>query len=287
MTLAISYFIENPSQNWTRDTSELIRAVNRIGFYLAYFMLAAAILASAELKPETLKAYEKYIRSAEEKIATQNRSQKAFLWIDRDPERRKTVQNGEVPIEQITAPEIDGGLIQHWIGAIFFPKVTLEQVKRVDQDYANYGRYYAPDITNSKLLSKKGNHFHVSYRLTKQKVFTVVMDTKHDIEYLAPATNRLVEQSRSFDVRQVKNAGSSSEKVLAVGKGDGFLWAMNTYWRLEERDAGVYVECEAITLARSIPSAVMGIVSPIVDSFAKESLTGTLKAKRRVVEQMR
>ncbi len=71
--------------------------------------------------------------------------------------------------------------------------------------------------------------------------------------------------------------------MLPQGGGMGFLWAMNSYWRVEQRDGGVYIECEVVTLARSIPFGMGALLRSTIESFASESLENTLKAKRRAV----
>jgi hypothetical protein len=174
-------------------------------------------------------------------------------------------------------------MIQHWIGAIFMPGATISQIVAIDQDYANYAKFYSPEISRPKVISHDGNHFVVSYRITKKKVLTAVEDTVHAIDYLPLKPGRMAVQSRSTSVNQVEDAGTSSERVLSVGEGDGFLWAMNSYWRMEERDGGVYVECEAVTLSRDLPFGLGGMINPILQSFAEESLKKTLDAKRVAV----
>src|SRR5258707_11269587 len=39
-------------------------------------------------------------------------------------------------------------------------------------------------------------------------------------------------------------------------RSNGFLWQMETWWRMEERDGGVYVQNEAVTLTRDIPAGL-------------------------------
>jgi hypothetical protein len=90
-------------------------------------------------------------------------------------------------------------------------------------------------------------------------------------------------QSQSQSIRQVENAGKPSERALPEGEGSGFLWAMNSYWRMEERDGGVYMECEAITLSRDVPFGMGALIDPILESFAEDSLKKTIEAKRRAV----
>lgn len=246
-------------------------------------LLLFAVSLHAQLKPETLKGFHSYIESLESKLEKQNQSRERFLWIDRDPARRKQVQLGTIVTEQVVTPNIPLGLIQHWIGGVFLPSKTIDQVVRVDQDYNRHKILYQPDVIDSKILSHQGNHFRVFLRLKKEKVITVVLDTRHEVDYIPLDKDRLFSRSRCDDVREVKDPGRSNEQVLAVGEGTGFMWAINSYWRMAERDGGVYAECEAVTLSRDIPFGLGGMIGPIIRSLAEESLTNTLTAKRRAV----
>ncbi|MGA7223803.1 MAG: hypothetical protein WBX16_13150, partial [Candidatus Acidiferrales bacterium] len=64
------------------------------------------------------------------------------------------------------------------------------------------------------------------------------------------------------------------------GHDRGFLWRMNTYWRFEEKDGGTYIECQAISLTRDIPTGLGWMVGPFVTSVPKESLNFTLSTVR-------
>lgn len=246
-------------------------------------LLLAAFAAQAELKPETTAAYQKYIAALDTQMAALDHSQTGFLWIDRDPARQQAVRRGEIATQKVKSLAVPDGMIQHWIGGVFIAGATLAQVERVDQDYADYGKIYGPDVSHVKVLSHDGNHFVVSYRITKTKVLTAVMDTVHAIDYMPLGPTRMAVQSRSESVRQVEDAGKPSERELAEGEGSGFLWSMNSYWRMEERDGGVYVECEAVTLSRDVPFGLGAFVNPILQSFAEESLKKTIDAKRQAV----
>ncbi len=260
-----------------------VTGISRTQVYALLWLLFAALAAQAELKPETAAAYQKYIAALDIQMAAQNRSQSGFLWIDRDASRQQAVRRGEIVTQQVKSLSVPGGMIQHWIGGVFLPGATLARVVRVDQDYADYGKIYGPDVSQAKVLSHEGNHFVVAYRITKTKVLTAVMDTVHAIDYMPLGPTRMAMQSRSESVRQVENAGNPAERDLAEGEGSGFLWAMNSYWRMEERDGGVYVECEAITLSRDVPFGLGALIDPMLQSFAEESLKKTIEAKRQAV----
>lgn len=89
----------------------------------------------------------------EARVDAQNASRGGFLWIDQDPQRLAAVRKGEIQVQQIHAPQIDGGTIEDWIGGAFLPQATLPQVLKIDQDYANYAKYYAPEIVQARVLS--------------------------------------------------------------------------------------------------------------------------------------
>jgi hypothetical protein len=246
-------------------------------------LLGAPAPLRAELKPETQAAYQKYISVIESQMAARNQAATGFLWIDRDAQRQHAVLQGDIVTQQVKAVAVPDGMIQHWIAGVFLPGAMLAQVQRVDQDYAQYGRIYGPDISNVKVVSHDGNHFVVAYRITKTKVLTAVLDTVQAIDYQPLAAGRMAVRSRSQSVRQVENAGKPNERDLAEGDGDGFLWAMDSFWRMQQRDGGVYMECEAITLSRGVPFGLGALIDPILQSFAEDSLKKTITEKRQAI----
>ena len=58
----------------------------------------------------------------------------------------------------------------------------------------------------------------------------------------------------------------------------GFLWRLNTYWSYEERDGGLYMQVESVSLTRAIPTGLGWAVGPFVESVPRESLEFTLRA---------
>ena len=101
---------------------------------------------------------------------------------------------------------------------------------------------YKPDVIDSKLLSHQGNDFKIYLRLLKKKIITVVLDTDHDVHYSPLGPTRWFLRSYTTRISEVENAGKPNEKVAPPDTGYGFLWRLDSYWRFEERDGGVYVE---------------------------------------------
>ena len=247
------------------------------------WLLLASTPAHAELKQETATAYQKYIAALSTQLAAQNQSPTGFLWIDQDAGRLQAVRQGSIVTQQVKTVSLSNGMIQHWIAGVFLPGATLARVLQADQDYANYAKIYAPDVTNVKVLSHNGDHFVVAYRITKTKVLTAVLDTVQEIEYQPLAPGKMAIRSHSQSIRQVEDAGKPGERDLPEAEGDGFLWAMDSFWRMQQRDGGVYMECEAITLSRGVPFGLGALIDPILQSFAEESLKKTIAAKRQAI----
>lgn len=108
----------------------------------------------------------------------------------------------------------------------------------------------------------------------------MVLDTDHDVHYSSVDEGRRCCRSRTTRIAEVEDAGTEKEKVLPPDTGYGFLWRLYSYWRFQERDGGVYVECRAISLTRDIPIGLGWMIEPIIRNLPKESLINTLKATR-------
>ncbi len=93
-------------------------------------------------------------------------------------------------------------------------------------------------------------------------------------------------RSRSVATRiaEVADADQPDEHEKPIGHDGGFLWRMNSYWRFEEKDQGVYVEVESISLTRDIPMGLGWLIKPFVTSIPRESLLMTLGSTRSAVE---
>ena len=122
--------------------------------------------------------------------------------------------------------------------------------------------------------------FRAYLRFYKKKVFAVTLNTEHLAHYKTLSPTRAIQSSQTTRVAQVENAGTPKEHEKPVGDDDGYLWALNSYWRLEEKDHGVYIQCEAISLTRDIPSGLGWLIKPFVTEVPKESLHNTLEDTR-------
>jgi len=253
---------------------------------LALFTAACVVYSpAAELTPRMLDAFARYVKTAEGHIDECIRT-RDYLWADDTPERLKMVRDGQVAVSPLIgqgdAP-LEGALVHDWIGAMFVPGVTLSQTLASVQDYDRNKLTHKPEVIDSKLLARNGNDFRVQLRLMKKKVVTVVLDTEHDVRYFPVDATFCYSRSYSTRISEIDNPGKPDERALPDGEGHGFLWRLNSYWRFLEKDGGVYIECQAISLSRDVPTGLGWLVEPIIRGLPRESLVNTLNSTRNAI----
>jgi hypothetical protein len=149
------------------------------------------------------------------------------------------------------------------------------------QDFDRHSALFRPNIARSKILEHDGDRFRLSLRFYMKKIVAVTVDTESIAEFTPRGPDRETSAIRSVRVNEVENAGTPEEQEKPAGRGGGYMWRMNTYWRFLERDGGTYIECEALTLSRNVPTGLGWLIGPIVSSIPKEMLTSALQATRR------
>jgi hypothetical protein len=270
-------------------------------FVLAVALHAIALYAQAgepepaKLKNETAVAFDHYLKLTEARNAEELQRGTNLLWIDGLPtaqraEAYSALKRGEVKMQKLELTEkgkpipCPGGLIHHWAGVVFIPGAKLEDVLGMLEDYDHHSVYYGPDVERSKIESRNGEHFRVFLRFRRHKVITVVLNTEHEIEYFHDGPGRAHSRSSAVRIAEVENPGKSNEREKPPGDDGGFLWRMDTWWRFEEGDGGVYVQSEVASLTRDIPAVLSWMIGPFVTSVPRETLTATLVATRKAVQ---
>jgi hypothetical protein len=235
---------------------------------LILFPLALSAQFSATLSPRTTAEFEKYLQTAESQITGRA--------------RYGQLKAGEVrvdPVKEDGSIGIKDGMVHDWIAGAFIPNGTVEQALAVLQNYGAYKSIYAPEVTDSRLISHNGDRWRVYLRLLKKKVLTAVLNSEYDVVYKDLGQGRWQMTSRSTKMNEIDDG-----KELAPGEGHGFLWRLNAYWLLEPRPGGVYLECRSISLTRDIPFGLGFAVGPFVRSLPPESLRATMEATARAMQ---
>lgn len=247
-----------------------------------------------KLKTETAAAFDRYVALTQERNLAELKAGTPFLWIDSLPESERrgafeAIRNGATRVEkrqtldhgkEIRCPS---GMIHHWEALSFIPGVNVDDVLQILEDYDHHSEYYKPDVEQSKTLKHDGNHYEAFLRFRRHKVITVVLNTTHDVNYVRDSDSRAHSRSSAIKIAEVENAGKNDEHEKSPEDDDGFMWRMETWWRMEERDGGVYIQCEVVSLTRDIPTGLGWMIGPFVSSIPKDSLAFTMDATRRAV----
>ena len=237
---------------------------------VAIVALALPVLQGASLttrlSSESTRAFDDYVRDAEA----------GFDWRDHVPLDKHGVN--VIPGGRNPAIELPDAIIHDWVAAEVVRNVTVEQVLAVLQNYRDYKRLYASQITDSKVYSHHDNHWRIYLQLHKKEIFTASLATEYDVEYRRLNQGRWVMLSHSTKVAEVEDG-----VVLPVGTGHGFLWRLNAYWVLEQRPEGVYIECRAISMSRDVPVGLGWALKGVASKLPRESLRDTLEATARAL----
>jgi hypothetical protein len=266
---------------------------------IALILLATLSLVSPPLSaetpaPETLKAFDNYAQSVETRNNEELAARKKFLFLDvlsqREREetyrllkRQQTIVRHSSSCASRDCSNIPGGIIHDWTGITFAPGVTLQQALSALQDYDRDADYYRPAVLRAKLLSREGNSFHVFLRLKETHVVTVVLDTEYEIQYLGLDGTHATSISHSTRITEIESPGSPHERATSPKDDHGFLWRLNSYWRFYQADGGVYIQCNAISLTRDVPTGLGWLVGPFIANVPRESLDFTLTATREAL----
>jgi hypothetical protein len=251
---------------------------------------------AADLQPQTAKSYDRYIELTTAREDSELAQPGPYLWVERLPAAQRPtyeeqLRNGQLVIERLETLDsgkpipTPGGIIHHWIGTVFVSGASLMQTLSFMQDYDHKVEYFKPDIVRSKILRHEGDDYFVLLRFYKKKIITTVIDTDQEVHYHMVDSTHAYSRSRTTRVQEVENAGKSDETLEAEGHDRGFMWRMNTYWRFEQKDGGTYIECQAISLTRDIPTGLGWMVGSFVTSVPRESLTFTLTTARTALLQ--
>lgn len=248
---------------------------------------------AAELKPQTVAAFDRYVRATEARMDEELRGGR-FLVVDRLPSDRRDaaysrLRMGQIRIEEMRSLDdgraitIPSGLIHDWVGVIFVPGATIPQVLAVLRDYDNHQNIYKPDVRRSKMLQRSDDRFEVYLQFYRKTIITVVINANFDVQYAQLDGTHSMSKSYSTRIAEVQDAGKPDERELPVGRDHGYLWRLYAYWRMEEKDGGVYLQNESVALSRSVPWEFAWLVNPLLRSIPRAVLSNLLRDTRKAV----
>jgi hypothetical protein len=272
-------------------------ASNRMPEWIVFSLMILLLLAgqgeamAARLEPATLAAWERYYQLADARVQRQIETTGKFLIQDHLSVAEKTqvdntlkkggivvkrISEGVIPArEKFTVPD---GAVHHVWGAVLLRGIKMPELMRFLQDYDHHAGKFS-DVEQSRLVARDGEHFKFYYRLSRSKAFvTAHYNSDQDVVYRTLDAKRIFSKSVATRIAELENVGEPRERERPIGDDRGFLWRLVSWWRFQETDLGVMVECESASLSRGIPAVVNWIpgVSGYIRNTPVESLQSVL-----------
>ena len=267
--------------------SQIWRRVRSLTLILFAALSAGPQIIAADLKPETLQAWNEYVQAAERRNLEHIAQGASFLAIDAHPAEASKLRQGEV-IASPAAPnvplKVPGGLIHDWTGAIFIPDATLGDVLRVVRDYGQYKAVYHPNVVSAKPVETAEWEDRFSMVVMNKSFFAKsALDSDYRSTFTRLDDQRWYSVSEATRIQEISEYGGPSQHMLPEDHGTGIIWRLFSIARYQERDGGVYVELEAIALSRDIPAGLRWLVDPIVRRVSRSSLVTSLQQTAEAV----
>jgi len=262
---------------------------SRIGKSLGVLIILwTATVSGASLKPETVNAWDDYVRTAHARIKQRVSGASSFLWIDESPDRAAQVLRKHIlvaPVGPQVPAKVPDGLVHDWIGGAFIPNAEISDVLRVVRDYARYREIYNPNVIESQPLAASKMVDRFSMVLTNRSLFSkTALQGEYQSSYVRVDDRRLYSISFTTSMREVADYGSPGQHLLPENEGMGLIWRAYSITRFEERNGGVFIETEFIALSRDIPAGLRWLVEPIVRHTSRDALTTALRQTKEAVE---
>ncbi|MFZ0661915.1 MAG: hypothetical protein WAM66_04425 [Acidobacteriaceae bacterium] len=228
--------------------------------------------------------FDTYVRGVEARLARQHQSASGFL----SPENGSLLHKDELIVEHLTPTKGDalpGATLYDWRGTAFVGGARAADFERLLKNFGGYPQYFSPQVVRARVLSQDGDRFQVQMRMRQRHTITVVLDARYDVTFGRLDARHGYSISRSTRIAEIASPGTSRERALTPSDAHGFLWRMNTYWSYEERDGGLYLQVESVSLTRSIPYGLGWAVVPFVESIPRESLEFTLRSVESALQK--
>jgi hypothetical protein len=254
-------------------------------------LAAISISALGEVSTAAVASFDRYAANVESRLNQQHQSISGFL-VRTGPAAQEDarLRRGELIIEHLDSGQAPSrALIHHWRGTAFVEGAKAADFERLMKNLNAYPQIFSPQILLASILSPHSgptpDQFAASMRVRQQHVITVVMDTTYDVRYGRLDPSHGYSTSRSTKVSEIRAPGTPSERALSDSDAHGFLWRMNTYWSYEERDGGLYMQIESISLTRSVPTGLGWAIGPYVESVPRDSLAFTLRSTSNALKK--
>ena len=245
---------------------------------LGQFASLLAVRAMAAQPPADATAtFQRYTAALEARLLTQHQSAASFLATA--PQAALLSNRSNFFVEQLSpAAQPTGALLHHWRGTAFVAGATAVRFERLLRDFRAYPCVFAPQVVRAQAQPLGSDWLHAMVRVRQKHVMTVVLDADYDVTFGRLNSNNGFSTSRSTRISEIDAPGTDHERTLTPAEEHGFLWRLNTYWTYQQQRDGLWIQIEAVSLSRSIPTGLGWALRPYVRSVPRESLEFTLQS---------
>ena len=235
---------------------------------------------AAELKPETIKAWEEYIQQKDATVTSSTQGP----WLAMDDDESAILRSGKilvVPIGPHIPMRVPDGLIHDWTGTAFIPNTRISEVSAAIRDYDQYKDIYRPVVIDSKLVSSGDYEDRFSLLLMNKALVTKkAIAGEFRASYIRIDDHHWYSIAESTRVQEIQDYGGPNERLLPEEHGTGLIWRLHSITRLEQQDGGVFIQIEAIALSRDVPKALGWMIDPIIRRVSRNSLQLSVQQTR-------
>jgi hypothetical protein len=220
--------------------------------------LQAAFLSLAHLDSKAIDAYTAYIEKFEREVI-QPYAETGKMWLDVSPccMGNSGFAAGKPTVEPRTNDDVAGGSIHHFSGAMHIAGATIEDMRRIMEDYPAYPKNFKPDVTKADgtlqpdSTERKDDHYICHLTLSESTLWmNVEFEATYDTHYRLVAENRWLSKSVATNVKELKDAKDPSKGTYPEGDDHGFIWRTQTYWFVRQGNGGIDLQVDSISLAR-------------------------------------
>ena len=190
------------------------------------------------LRPAVAAGWQAYVAAAEARIARER---------GQAMPRRPGVERGEIVVEQVKTPGPNGDLevpdagVHHWRGSVLVPGARLDDlVSRLEREPPDTRQ---EDVVSAAILQQRPGWLKVAIRVRRSLIMSAVFDTEHEVRFERHGASRASSWSTATRIVEIADAGTPTERAKAPDEDRDLLWRWNAYWRYEQVEQGVLVEC--------------------------------------------
>ena len=254
----------------------------------ALALLLAIAARAADLKPETVSAWEEYIegKNAAAKSFAQSFNDAPIVVADSDS--WAALKSGKILVAPAGANmprRVPSGLIHDWIGTAFIPNANIPRVLAAVRDYDRYKNVYHPSVIDSRTCLKAEDEDQFSLVLINKSLFVkTAWEGDYRASYFRLDDRRWYSIAESTRLQEIEGFGGADTHLLPEGEGTGLIWRAHSITRYEERDGGVVMQFEALVLSRDVPAALRWMIDPTIRRVSRESIQLSLQQTRDAVQ---